>query len=168
MRRKRAFLVINPRAGQDMTRMADVIAVLSAAGWKTDNALVEYSGHSITLATRAAEEGYDLIIAHGGDGTINAVVNGVMKCKGQQSIVGVLPGGTANQWATEIGVPLDPVKAALTLIESSPRKVDLGCMEVQGLTFPTSLREMTSVNSTQRARKPRRRSTRHLKPITFC
>jgi len=41
MRRKRAFLVINPRAGQDMTRLADVIAVLWAAGWKTDNALVE-------------------------------------------------------------------------------------------------------------------------------
>jgi YegS/Rv2252/BmrU family lipid kinase len=139
MRRKRAFLVINPRAGQDMTRLADVIAVLWAAGWKTDNALVEYSGHSITLATRAAEEGYDLIIAHGGDGTINAVVNGVMKSKRQQSIVGVLPGGTANQWATEIGVPLDPVKAALTLIESTPRKVDLGRIEVQGLTFPTSL-----------------------------
>src|SRR6185437_14442215 len=72
-------------------------------------------------------------------GTINAVVNGVMKCKGQQSVVGVLPGGTANQWATEIGVPLDPVKAALTLIESSPRKVDLGRVEVRGLTFPTSL-----------------------------
>src|SRR5581483_4324764 len=124
MHRKRAFLVINPRAGQDMTRLADVIAVFWAAGWKTDNALVEYSGHSITLATRAAEEGYDLIIAHGGDGTINAVVNGVMKSKEQQSIVAVLPGGTANQWATEIGMPLDPVKAALTHIESSPRKVD--------------------------------------------
>jgi diacylglycerol kinase family enzyme len=77
-----------------MTKIADVIAVLSAAGWKTDNALVEYSGHSITLTTKVAEEGYDLIIAHGGDGTINAVVNGVMKCKRQQSIVGVLPGGT--------------------------------------------------------------------------
>jgi YegS/Rv2252/BmrU family lipid kinase len=139
MRGKHAYVVINPRAGQDMTKLPDVIAVLAAAGWKTDNALVEYSGHGITLATRAAEEGYDLIIAHGGDGTINEVVNGVMKSKGQQSIIGVLPGGTANQWATEIGMPLDPVKAALTLIESSTRTVDLGRIEVQGLTFPPSL-----------------------------
>jgi diacylglycerol kinase family enzyme len=137
MRGKHAYLVINPRAGQDMTKLADVIAVLSAAGWKTDNALVEYSGHSITLATKAAEEGYDLIIAHGGDGTINEVVNGVMKSKGHQSVIAVLPGGTANQWATEIGMPLDPVKAALTLIESRTRKVDLGRMKVQGLSFPT-------------------------------
>ncbi len=141
MHKKRAFLVINPRAGQDMTKLPDAIAVLSAAGWKTDNALVEYSGHSITLATKAAEEGYDLIIAHGGDGTINDVINGVMRSKEHQSIVGVLPGGTANQWATEIGMPLDPVKAALTLIESSPRKVDLGRVAVQGLTFPSSTQD---------------------------
>jgi len=136
MRRKRAFLVINPRAGQDMTRLPDVIAVLAAAGWRTDNAIVEYSGHSIKLAKKAAEEGYDLIIAHGGDGTINDVVNGVMKCKGHQSVIGVLPGGTANQWATEIGMPLDPIKAALTLIESDPRAVDLGCIELQGFMLP--------------------------------
>jgi diacylglycerol kinase family enzyme len=73
MRGKHAYVVINPRVGQDMTKLPDVIAVLAAAGWKADNALVEYSGHGITLATRAAEEGYDLIIAHGGDGTINEV-----------------------------------------------------------------------------------------------
>jgi len=165
MRRKRAFLVMNPRAGQDMTRLADVIAVLSAAGWKTDNALVEYSGHSIALATRAAEQGYDLIIAHGGDGTINAVVNGVMKSKEQQSIVGVLPGGTANQWATEIGVPLDPVKAALTLIESRPRKVDLGRLEVQGLTFPTSLQRDDQRKKSRRSKKEQKEENTTSKAI---
>ncbi len=136
MRCKHAYLVINPRAGQDLTKLTDVIAVFSAAGWKTDNALVEYGGHATKLAAKAAAQGYDLIIAHGGDGTLNEVVNGVMKTKGHSSIVGLLPGGTANQWAHEIGVPPDPVQAALTLVNSDAREIDIGHIEVQALTFP--------------------------------
>ncbi len=136
MRCKHAYLVINPRAGQDMTKLTDVIAVFSAAGWKTDNALVEYGGHATKLAAKAAAQGYDLIIAHGGDGTLNEVVNGVMRTKGHSSIVGLLPGGTANQWAHEIGVPLNPVEAALTLVNSDAREIDMGHIEVQALTFP--------------------------------
>ncbi len=165
MRGKHAYIVINPRAGQDMTKLPDVIAVLAAAGWKTDNALVEYSGHGITLATRAAEEGYDLIIAHGGDGTINEVVNGVMKSKRQQSIVAVLPGGTANQWATEIGMPLDPVQAALTLIESRTRMVDLGRIEVQGLTFPPSFQGVHERKEHTKSKKAQKKENTASKAI---
>ncbi len=95
MKCKRACLVINPRAGQNIAKLADVIAVLAAAGWKTDIAIKEYGGHSMELATKAAEEDYDLVIGYGGDGTLNNVVNGVMNVKGQHSIVGVIPGGTA-------------------------------------------------------------------------
>ena len=109
MKCKRACLVINPRAGQNIAKLADVIAVLAAAGWKTDIAIKEYGGHSMELATKAAEEDYDLVIGYGGDGTLNNVVNGVMNVKGQQSIVGVIPGCTANVWAGEVGIPVGPV-----------------------------------------------------------
>jgi len=112
MKCKKACLVINPRAGQNLAKITDVLAVLSAAGWSTDIALKEYGGQTMDLATRAAEDGYDLVVAYGGDGTLNQVVNGVMNAKGQHSIVGVIPGGTANVWAGEIGIPGDPVKAA--------------------------------------------------------
>ncbi|TMC89041.1 MAG: diacylglycerol kinase family lipid kinase, partial [Chloroflexi bacterium] len=121
MKCKKACLVINPRAGQNLAKLSDVIAVLSAVGWKTDIAIKEYGGHSMELATRAAEKNYDLVIAYGGDGTLNQVVNGVMNAKGQQSIVGLIPGGTANVWAGEIGIPADPVKAALMLVNSECR-----------------------------------------------
>ena len=138
LRCKKAYLVINPRAGQNVTRIADVLAILSAAGWKTSIAVKQYAGHVIELATRAAEQGYDLIIAYGGDGTINHVVNGVMgaKGKGQRKIIGVIPGGTANQWAAETSVPVDPVKAALALIDSDVRTVDLGRIQLQEIKFP--------------------------------
>ena len=133
---KKTCLVINPRSGENLAKIADVIAVLSAAGWNTTIRIKEYGGHSMELATEAAEEGYDMVIAYGGDGTLNQVVNGVMNAKGQHSIVGLIPGGTANVWASEIGIPADPVKAALTVVGSEVRKVDIGHAEVQGLTFP--------------------------------
>lgn len=136
MQCKRASLVINPRTGENVAKIADVLAVLAAAGWKTDIALKEYGGHTIKLANEAAENGSDLIIAYGGDGTLNQVVNGVMNAKDQQGIVGVIPGGTANVWAGEFGIPTDPVKAVLSLVNSEPRKVDIGHVEVVGLAVP--------------------------------
>src|SRR5579864_5680082 len=121
MKCKKASLLINPRAGQNLAKLFDVLAVFAAAGWSTELALKEYGGQTMDLAARAAEEGSDLVIAYGGDGTLNQVVNGVMNAKGQHSIVGLIPGGTANVWAGEISLLDDPVKAALTLVGSDAR-----------------------------------------------
>src|SRR6266568_199789 len=156
LRCKKAYLIINPRAGHNFTRVADVLAVLSAAGWKTDIAVKQYVGHATELATRAAEQDYDLIIAYGGDGTINHVVNGVMgaKGKGQRKAIGVIPGGTANQWAAETSVPVDPAKAALALIDSNVRTVDLGRVKVQEITFPDQTQQnQQQAQKGQKARK---------------
>src|SRR5438093_6337867 len=136
MKSKHACLVINPRAGQNIAKLTDVMAVLSAAGWKTNIAIKEYGGHSMELANAGAQGGCDLVIGYGGDGTLNNIVNGVMNAKGQQSIVAVIPGGTTNVWASEVGIPVDPVKASLTLVNSEARKVDIGHVEVESLTFP--------------------------------
>lgn len=135
MRCKKACLIINPRAGENLTQLTGILAVLSAAGWKTDIELKEYGGQALELATQAAEDNYDLVLAYGGDGTVNQVVNGVMNAKGQHSILGVIPGGTANVWASEVGVPDDAVKAALTLVESQARKVDIGHVDIESFTF---------------------------------
>src|SRR5436305_12250233 len=115
MKRKRACVVINPHAGQNVTQIADLIAVLSAAGWNTDIFIKEYGGHSMELAARAAKANYDLVIGYGGDGTVNHVLNGVLITGEHSSIIGVILGGTANVWAAEIGRPNEPVPAALAL-----------------------------------------------------
>ncbi len=133
---KKAGIVINPRAGENMAKIPDILAVLSAAGWKTAIAIKKYGGQTMELATEAAEKGYDLVVGYGGDGTLNQVVNGVLNTKGQHNIVGLIPGGTANVWASEIGIPVDPVKASLTLVNSGSRKVDVGHVEIESLTFP--------------------------------
>jgi YegS/Rv2252/BmrU family lipid kinase len=141
MQCKKVCLVVNPRDGQNFAKIADILAVFSAAGWNTDIVLKEYAGHTMELAADAAKKGYDLVIAYGGDGTLNQVVNGVMDAngkgrKGQHSVVATVPGGTVNEWAAEISLPQDPVKAALALLNSDVRKIDLGYVAVRGLTFP--------------------------------
>src|SRR5207237_6073231 len=133
MKSKKACLVINPRAGQNLARLSGVLAVLAAAGWKTDIAIKEYGGHTMELGTQAAEKNYDLVIAYGGDGTLNQVVNGVMNAKGRQSMVGLIPGGNANVWASEIGIPADPVKEALTLVNTECRNGVIGYDRVEAV-----------------------------------
>jgi YegS/Rv2252/BmrU family lipid kinase len=88
------------------------------------------------LAARAAEAGYDFVIAFGGDGTLNHVVNGVLAFAGtRNTAVGVIPGGTANVWATQVGIPADPVRAAQALVESEVCRVDVGHVGVESLTL---------------------------------
>ena len=64
-----------------------------------------------------------------------------MTAKRRRSIVGVIPGGTANVWAHEIGLPEDPVKAALLLINSEGRKVDLGHVEADSVTLQPDMND---------------------------
>ncbi len=142
MYHQRVCLVINPRDGQNLSKLTGILAVFAAAGWKTDIVLKEYGGHTMELATNAATKGYDRVIAYGGDGTLNQVVNGLMNGKKHKSIVGTLPGGTVNQWAAEVGIPQDPVKAALALISSNVRRVDVARVDVTSLALlPTMQKE---------------------------
>ena len=156
---KKACIVINPRAGQNIVKLPDVLAIFAAAGWKTDIALKEYGGHTMELATKASEGDYDLVIGYGGDGTLCQVVNGVMNAKGQHSKVALIPGGTANVWASEVGIPVDPVKAALTLVSSESRKVDIGHVEIESLTFPGATQGEGQATSDQQAWQRKVKST---------
>ena len=142
MKCRTAYLIINPRLGKNLAKLTDMLAVFSAAGWKTDIALKEFGGHTMQLARAAAEAGYDLVIGYGGDGTLNQVVNGVMAARRRRSI-GVIPGGTANVWAHEIGMTEDAVKAALLLVNSKGHKVDLGHVEVDSLPRTAKGRQKT-------------------------
>ena len=135
MRGKRASLIVNLRSGRTVVKVPEMVAILTAAGWKTDICLKEYSGETLPLARQAAKDGHDLVIGYGGDGTLNAVVNGVLYAGGK-SIIGDIPGGTFNEWAGETNIPRDPVKAALALVDSVACKIDLGFFQVTGLAVP--------------------------------
>ena len=79
-------------------------------------------GAASELANKAASKGSDIVLVCGGDGTINEVINGLA---GSQVALGLLPGGTANILARDMGLPLNPVRAATELSRWSPRRIPL-------------------------------------------
>lgn len=91
----------------------------------------EYAGNACELAKKFAQEGRHTVVAAGGDGTLNEVVQGLA---GSNTICGVIPGGTMNVFAREMGIPFDSLDKALEVIDSGQiREVDL--FEVNGKAF---------------------------------
>ncbi len=121
----KALLVVNPKARglPRQERLRAAAAWLEEAGWRVRLQPTEGPGHAMLLAQAAAQEGYDLVVACGGDGTINEVVNGLA---GSPTALGVIPGGTANVWAKEVGIPRDPLKAIAIAAQGESRRIDLG------------------------------------------
>jgi YegS/Rv2252/BmrU family lipid kinase len=88
-----------------------------------------YPGHGIELAKQAAEQGYEMIIAMGGDGTVHEVINGVMQVpEDQRPMLGVVPVGSGNDFAHAIGVPTKSDHALLHALNGEFSRVDLGLM----------------------------------------
>lgn len=120
---KRALLIVNPAA-----RGAPPIGKLRAAaealnGWETSLNETSAAGDATDMAREAARMGIDVVVACGGDGTVNEVANGLA---GSETALAAVRGGTANVWAKEIGLPKDPAKAIGLLPNGDRRTVDLG------------------------------------------
>ncbi len=99
------------------------VGVVREAGWQVELQRTGWATHAVDLAREAANDGFDVVAACGGDGTVNEVVNGLA---GSRTALAVIPGGTANVWAKEIGLPLDPLLAARLVVEGERRAVDVG------------------------------------------
>ncbi len=101
----RALLIYNPAAGQrDMRAAIDqVVAHLQSLGWQMTLRETQGRGDATTFAREAVAEKMNVVFSAGGDGTINEVVNGLAH---SEVALGVLPTGTANVWAQEIGLPV--------------------------------------------------------------
>jgi diacylglycerol kinase family enzyme len=108
--------------------MAEVEMALREAG--AEVTVLRAAGGELTAQARRAAREYDIVAAMGGDGTVNAVASALA---GGSTPLLVLPAGTLNHFARDLGVPLDPVKAALLVRDGTQRKVDVA--EVNGRVF---------------------------------
>ena len=122
---KRARLIVNPvsRTLPSRDRLATAPAWLRLHDWQVDTHWTRAPGHATELAHEAAAAGYDAVIAAGGDGTVNEVVNGIA---GTRTALAAIPGGTANVWIRECGGPRHPGAVAALLERGRRRRVDLG------------------------------------------
>lgn len=120
------MLVFNPTAGQAELldrELNGAAEVWRERGWQVDLCPTQAAGDGRRLGQVAAEQGYDLVVAAGGDGTINEVVNGLA---GTATALATLPLGTMNVWARELRLPLQPRAAAEAILSWKVRPIDLG------------------------------------------
>lgn len=123
-------IILNPYAARwDASKRRDEAeAALQAAGIDYDFAVSEYPEHGIELAMQATQEGYDAIIAAGGDSTYNEIVNGIIQASGDSPIItkyGILPMGTANDLADNLKIPKDLNAAARIIAAGQTRPLDV-------------------------------------------
>src|SRR5580658_7675493 len=126
-----ALLIHNPNAGNGgngrRALLDEARRIFAAGGIHTDLAETTKAGDATEIAQRANEEKRQLVIACGGDGTLNEVVNGLANyANGHRVPLALLPGGTANILAKELDLPWDIPRAARRLVNGEIREIALG------------------------------------------
>ena len=122
----RAKLIANPGAGDVLevaSRIEQVRRYLLDYGLKVDLALAKPKKEAIPIARKAVKDGYDVVVAMGGDDTLGAVIRGIV---GAKVSLGIIASGTQNDIATSLGIPSDLKEACALIASGQTRKLDLG------------------------------------------
>jgi diacylglycerol kinase family enzyme len=121
------LIIVNPYATTVSDRLKNLVVYALQARYDVEAVDTEASEHAIEIGREARDGGYDIVVAFGGDGTLNEVANGLA---GTDVPVSVLPGGSTNVVCRTLGIPHDVVDATEHLIgladDFNPRKIDLG------------------------------------------
>jgi diacylglycerol kinase (ATP) len=120
------LIVFNPHAGQATTVMVEIDRakiLWQAHGWNVTIEPTQCAGDGTRIAREAANRGFNIVVAAGGDGTVNEVMNGLVNTN---AALGVLPAGTVNIWAREMGLPMDIQQSATALLEAKWCQIDVG------------------------------------------
>ncbi len=145
----RALLIVNPNATSTTPAARDLVAHALESQVKLTVAHTTHRGHAAELSHQAAAEGIELIVVHGGDGTVNEAINGFLgkpnfglsehAPTGWTPQIAVLPGGSANVFARSLGIAADPVVATNQLIDllsaNVRRRIGLGYADDRWFTF---------------------------------
>ena len=131
MNKQKAIFIMNPNAnmGQAWKQAADLRPIMQEFGGADWTGSV-YPTHAIELTKKAVEDGYDLIIAGGGDGTVHEVVNAIMSFpQEKRPTLGVLPLGSGNDFSYAIGMEPEPWKALRQIFTGEEKIIDIGEIE---------------------------------------
>lgn len=126
---KKARVIYNPTSGKELVKknLADILSILEECGYEASAfATTPEENSAKNEAHRVAQLGFDLIVAAGGDGTINEVVNGIASLENRPRMA-IIPAGTTNDYARALKVPRDNIiKAAEVIKKNQLVKMDIG------------------------------------------
>src|SRR3954454_1261396 len=134
--KKRMLIIVNPYATTVSDRLKNLVVYALQGRFDVETVSTEAQNHATEIGREVRDHGYDVVVAFGGDGTLNEVANGLA---GTDVPVSVLPGGSTNVVCRTLGIPNDVVDATehlLTLADEwSPRKIDLGRVDERHFVF---------------------------------
>jgi diacylglycerol kinase (ATP) len=120
----KTLLIMNPKAGRrKVSPIEEITAGLRQPFVDLSIHLTTGPGDGTVAARQAAQDGFELVVAAGGDGSLNEVANGLV---GSDVELGLVPVGTENVLARELGIPLNPTNACKHLLDKVPRRIDVG------------------------------------------
>jgi len=127
---RKVKIILNPMADMgNAWRVARDLRSITEQHGGVDWSGTVYPGHAIQLAQQAGEQGYDMVIAMGGDGTIHEVINGLMKVSEEKRpILGIVPVGSGNDFAHGLNVSRTSTEALTCALDGEASTVDLGLM----------------------------------------
>src|SRR5947209_5352834 len=137
---KRMLMIVNPYATTVSDRLKNLVVYALRGRYQVDAIDTEGRGHATELCREAAQEGYDVVVAFGGDGTVNESANGLA---GSRTPLSCLPGGRTNVYCRMLGIPTDVVDATEHLLRIAddwrPRRVDLARVNDRYFVFSAGL-----------------------------
>ena len=169
----RALLVVNLKATTTSARTREVLASALEAEMKLEVAHTTHRGHAAELADQAHQDGLDLVVVLGGDGTVNEVVNGLLVGGPGPSVptLGVVPGGGTNVFSRALGLPRDPVEATGALLDAirrrSRRCIGLGRAGERWFTFNAGMGWDAEVVAAVDRRRRAHHTSRHTTPRDY-
>src|SRR4029453_10544865 len=133
---KRMLIIVNPYATTMSDRLKHLVVYALQGRYEVEAIDTQRPGHATELIVAAAEEKFDVVVAFGGDGTVNEIANGLA---GTPTPLTVVPGGSNNGFAKMLGIPNDVVDATEHLLGLAdrwePRPVDMGRINGRWFTF---------------------------------
>jgi diacylglycerol kinase family enzyme len=137
---KRMLMIVNPYATTVSDRLKNLVVYALRGRYQVDAIDTEARNHAIELCREAAQEGYDVVVAFGGDGTVNEAANGLA---GSDTPLSCLPGGRTNVYCRMLGIPTDVVDATEHLLRIAddwhPRRVDLAHVNDRHFLFSSGV-----------------------------
>jgi diacylglycerol kinase family enzyme len=134
--KRRMLVIVNPYATTVSDRLRNLVVYALQSRYSVEAIDTEKRDHATQITREAAGEGYDVVVAFGGDGTVNEAANGLV---GSETPLTVLPGGSTNVWCRTLGIPNDVVDATEHLLriadDFQPRRVDLGRVNGRHFVF---------------------------------
>jgi diacylglycerol kinase family enzyme len=134
--RRRMLVIVNPYATTVSDRLKNLVVYALQSRYDVEAVDTQAKLHATELTREAADSGYEVVVAFGGDGTVNEAANGLI---GSEVPLTCLPGGSTNVFCRSLGIPRDVVDATEHLLQLAdrfePRKVDLGLVNGRYFTF---------------------------------